>query len=270
MGRLAEAAHPEGPRILFYDLERLPGIGTRYLFEPTDIKHQGYWAPETWDVRPSDLPILCASWAWYGQRGTGFAAAWDDPDDHFHVARRMSELISSADVVMDFNGPKADRKWLRQAWAQGRVDTPMPPRWVDLYRVASSAFALERRSLSYLLDFLELPNKSGKYDPAQAWAAFDGDETARRRLERYSRGDSRVLPPLYERLRPFMPTTLNLGLLVMDDEDRCPACTSTDLEPDGWVKTNVTAFAAYRCRSCRTPMRSKHRKHAVSMRLVAQ
>lgn len=252
------------PSVLLFDLERLPGEFTRDIWEPRDLARLNYLHPDNWTVKPR---TLCASWKWYGERGTGFVAAWDNPGDPHHVASTLARLLDRAQVAVTFNGRKADLKWLRQDWAQGEIDPPTPYKDVDLYITARTAFALESRSLRYLCDFLGVPNKQGHYDAAEAKAAAAGDEKARRRLERYSRADSRIMEPVLDKLRPYV-RGINLGLYHLDDAQRCPACGSDDLTPAGWTYTTVTAYAAYRCQSCRTVSRSKHRKHDVPMRGV--
>jgi len=253
---------PSAPRVLLFDLERLPGEFRRDIWEPRDLQRLNYLHPDQWERKPS---TLCGSWLWYGEKRPGFVAAWENPDDPYHVARTMRELLSEADVVVTFNGRRADLKWLRTDWAAGQIPTPRPFKDIDLFLVARSAFSLEARSLAYLCQFLGLPGKSGKYDAAEAKAAAAADGPERRRLVRYSKADSVIMRPVLDRLRPYV-RGVNLGLYYMDDENRCPACGSADLSRDGWTYTTVTAYAAYRCGDCGAVSRSKHRKNATAMR----
>ena len=260
---LAARGPKPGPRVLLFDLERLPGSFTRDIWEPRDLKYVNYIAPTAWSTMPS---TLCGSWIWYGEKRPGFVAAWENPDDPWHVARKFRELLSEADVVVTFNGRRADLPWLRKDWAEAGITIPRPFKDIDLYQVARSALHLESASLAYLTAFLGLPGKSGKYDAREAKAAALADGPERRRLVRYSKADSVIMAPVLDRLRPYVKG-VNLGLYHMDDSQRCPACGSADLTPDGWVPTAVTQFAAYRC-VCGAVSRSKHRKHAATMRGV--
>lgn len=259
------------PRVLLFDLERLPGeVVFPVTWEPRDFKYVNYVNPMTEpnESRPyfaKKASTLCGSWLWYGEKRPGFVAAWDNPADPWHVARTFRELLSEADVVVTFNGRRADLKWLRTDWAAAQIPTPRPFKDIDLFLVARSAFSLEARSLAYLCQFLGLPGKSGKYDAAEAKAAAAGDGPERRRLVRYSKADSVIMRPVLDRLRPYV-RGVNLGLYYMDDENRCPACGSADLSRDGWTYTTVTAYAAYRCGDCGAVSRSKHRKNATAMR----
>lgn len=262
MGRLADTK-PSGPKVLLFDLERLPGEFTRDIWEPRDLKYVNYVHPSTWTVMPR---TLCGSWLWYGQTRPGFVAAWENPDDPWHVARTFRELLNDADVVVTFNGRRADLPWLRKDWAEAQIPVPRPFKDIDLYRVAASALHLEAKSLRYLCDFLGIPNKQGAYNAHEAKIAAAQDGPERRRLVRYSKADSVIMAPVLDRLRPYV-RGINLGLYHMDDERRCPACGSTDLTADGWAHTGVTAYAAYRC-ACGAVSRSANRKHAVTQRSV--
>jgi len=258
------ASAPPAARVLLFDIERLPGSFTRDIWEPRDLKYVNYIHPTSWSTMPT---TLCGSWVWYGERRPGFVAAWENPGDRFHVARRFRELLTEADVVVTFNGRRADLPWLRKDWVEAGIPTPRPFKDIDLYQVAKSALHLESASLAYLCAFLGLPGKQGRYSADEAKTAAATDGPARRRLIKYSKADSVIMAPVLDKLRPYI-RGVNLGLYNMDDVARCPACGSDALTPDGWTSTTLTQYAAYRC-ECGAVSRSKHRKHSVTMRGVA-
>jgi len=255
---------PSAPKILLFDLERLPGEYTADIWQPADLRRVNYLHPDRWTRKPT---TLMASWLWYGQKQAHVVAAWENPDDPWHVARVMREQIHAADCLVTFNGRRADLKWLRQDWAQGQIVPPRPCKDIDLFVAARTAFALESRSLAYLCQFLGLPGKAGKYDAAEAKAAALADGPERRRLVRYSKQDSRMMVPVLDRMRPFLKHGPNLGIPYLDDELRCPVCGGSDLTRDGWATTDLTSFAAYQC-ACGAWSRSKHRRHSVRQRRV--
>jgi len=248
------------PRILLFDLERLPGEYTADIWEPRDLQRINYLHPDRWTRRPS---TLCGSWLWYGDKRPGFAAAWESDDPHF-VARRFAELIDTADVVVTYNGRKADLKWLRTDWLAADIPPPHA-RDIDLYAVARTAFSLESKSLRYLCDFLGVPTKAGHYDAAQAKAAAAGDEKAQRALRRYSVQDSVILAGVLDRLRPYI-TGINLGVFYADERDRCPSCGGDTLTPAGRVSTATGLYAAHRCTGCGTVARSPRRTSTTGLR----
>lgn len=255
---------PSAPKILLFDLERLPGEYTADIWEPRDLKRVNYLHPDRWTIRPR---TLCASWIWYGEKRPGFVGAWENPDDPYHVARTLRDVMHQADTWITFNGRAADLKWIRQDLAAGQIPTPRPVRDIDLYVAARTAFALESKSLAYLSDFLGLPGKAGRYNAAEAKAAALAGGPERRRLVRYSKQDSRMMVPVLDRMRPFLKHGPNLGIPYLDDELRCPVCGGSDLTRDGWATTDLTSFAAYQC-ACGAWSRSKHRRHSVRQRRV--
>lgn len=265
MGDLAAAAKASRPRVLTLDLERLPGRFTRDIWEGRDLARVNYLHPDRWDELPS---TLCASWKWHGQRAVGFVAAWEDPDP-FHVARTMWQVIDEADVVVTYNGRRADLKWLRQDWAQADLPATTPYRDVDLFLVARREFAFESKSLAHLCQRLGLPGKHGRYNADEARAAAAGDGPERRRLVRYNKQDSRITESVFDRLRPYV-RGINFGLYREDEARCCPSCGHDILEPAGFATTAVTRFPTFRCAACGSVSRGKHRAASVPLRQVAR
>ena len=264
MGDLKSALEGTTPRGLTLDIERLPGEATLDIWEPRDMSRLNYLHPDRWSVLPR---TLCMAWKWHGEKATHIVSAWEQPDDPWHVAREAWSLIDQADVVVTFNGNRADLKWLRSDWVMAGLPLPAPYRSCDLFVIARSQFSFESKSLAHLCERLELPGKAGKYDPAEAKAAMAGDEKAQRRLVKYNKQDVRITEACFDRLRPYL-TGLNFGLFAADDTRCCINCGSENLEPAGWATTAVTRFPSYRCVDCQTLMRGKHRSAAVPMRGV--
>jgi len=247
LDELATRPAPAGAKILLLDLERLSGKATIRIWHPRDLKYVSYLPPEKWDRLPS---TLCGSWQWLTDKRVGFVAAWENPDDPYHVANVFRGLLDEATHVVTYNGNRADLLWLSGDRAQGGIPEPSPYKSVDLFKMQAK-YAFERRSLRHLLDRLDLPNKSGHYDPDEADAAMDGDEKARRSLIKYNKQDTRALVELYLRVRPRLG--LNLGAFYADAEDvvRCPHCAGVDtLKADGWYGASVQTYGQLRCDVC--------------------
>ena len=90
----------------------------------------------------------------------------------------------------------------------------------------------------------------------------------RRRLERYNKQDARVTEAAAARLRPWWPTSINLGAFYADTVPRCHACGSDDLEPDGWYTATQQRYGQYRCRKCQAVNRNGYIKSRTAMRGV--
>ena len=260
-----EAQRPTGQaaRILTIDLERLPGEVTLDVWEPRDFSRINYVHPDRWDKLPR---TLCFSYRWYGSKKVEFVANWDNPDDPWHCARAAWDLFDQADIVVTFNGRRADCKWLKSDWAMAGLPQPAPWRDVDLFVIARSAFSFESKSLRHLCERLGLDNKDGHYNAGEAKRAEAGDLSARRRLTRYNKQDTRVTEMLLDRLRPWIKG-VNLGAYHLDDEQRCPACGGTDLKAAGWYMANVQRYALFRC-ACGALARSNAVKHKTQLRGV--
>jgi len=266
MGDLARNLKKAAPRILTIDLERLPGEVTMDVWEPRDFKRVNYVHPDRWDVLPR---TLCASGHFMGEKMYKFVAAWDQPEDPWHVARTVWDWMNEADYVVGFNSKAADEKWLRSDWAMaGNLPLPAPYRSVDLYLIARQQFSFESKSLRHLCDRLGIENKDGHYNAAEAKAAMGGDVKAQARLRRYNRQDVKVTELAFERLRPYLGNALNWGLVVGDDVRCCVVCGCEQLESAGFATTAVTRYPAYRCTECGAIQRGKSRSAAVEMRGV--
>ena len=68
---LTELTKPTPPRVLLFDLERLPGRYEADIWEPRDLKRIDYLHPDRWAEHPA---LLCGSWLWYGNARPGFVA----------------------------------------------------------------------------------------------------------------------------------------------------------------------------------------------------
>jgi hypothetical protein len=261
-----EAQRPTAasPKILTIDLERLPGEVTLDVWEPRDFARINYVHPDRWDKLPR---TLCFSYRWYGAKTVHFVANWDNRDDAYHCARVAWDLFNEADIVVTFNGKRADIKWLRSDWVMAGLPQPAPWRDVDLFVIARSAFSFESKSLRHLCDRLGVDNKSGHYSAEVAKLAEAGNRAARRELTAYNKQDTRVTELVLDRLRPWIKG-VNLGAYYLDDEARCPACGGTDLHADGWYMAAVQRYALYRC-ACGALSRSQRVKHKTEMRGLA-
>jgi hypothetical protein len=98
-----------------------------------------------------------------------------------------------------------------------------------------------------------------------------GDEKARARMRRYNIGDvgQTSLEGVIDRLRPWI-SGINFGLYGVDDGRVCVNCGGSSLSSAGSSVTAVTRYPAYRCDSCGSIMRGKHRSAAVPMRGVVR
>jgi predicted RNA-binding Zn-ribbon protein involved in translation (DUF1610 family) len=244
-------------RILVIDLERQAGL--THIF---DQRTSGFIPASRWLRQPN---TLCFSAKWYGQRSIEFHAAWDDGYDA--MVQRAWELYDEADIVVTYNGMKADNRWLKDDWLlTGR---PSPSSWknIDLYKVNSATFGFASKSLAHLCARLGIPGKAGHYDPFEADACMAGDEAARRRMERYNRNDVKITEQCYDALRGWIPNHPHLNL-SSGDQLTCPNCGGTEVTRNGTYTAVVLEYAEYRCNNCEAPFRAGHVRRVARTRGV--
>lgn len=257
---------PGGPRILFIDLERVPGSVTMDIWHPKDFARMSYGPhPSKWDEQPR---MLCFAARWDGRKRGEFHASWDNDDPH-HLARESWRLASEATHLVTYAGTIADVPWLKQSWLEAELPPPAPFKHIDLYKVAAQ-FGYPSRSLAHLCSILGLEGKQGHYSIADARACLAGDEKARRKMRRYNLGDvaQDTLGGVFERLRPWI-RGLNLGALALTDEKRCPYCASENVRRNGWYTAAVQSYAQWTCDDCGGHSRSNIVKSRASLRGVS-
>lgn len=255
MSAVADALAGAAPRILTIDLERQSGLARIF-----DAKVRGgYIHPAKWTRLPS---TLCFSAKWLDRKAVEFRSVWDDPAA---LLERSWQLYDEADIVVTYNGRRADNRWLRDDWAVAGKPPPRPWRDVDLYVVNKSLFGFESASLDHLCQRLGLPRKVDHYDPAVADLAAAGDVKAQRRLRRYNVGDVKATEAAYLRLLPWMTNHPPVGLWTGDPRC-CPNCGGTELTRVGYHRTPLTSFAQYRCQGCGAVARNNFVKSRVEMR----
>lgn len=222
-----------------------------------------------WDIECT--PIVAHVWGLRDQnialnqvieqpRMFGFAAAWLGQSPRWYaewdeggrrgMLQKAHDLMSEADVVVSFNGTSFDTKWLNSELAHEGFTPPAPFRELDLYKVARKNFRLPSYKLQHVSTHLGLEGKlsTGGH---QLWIdCMNGDEKARRRMARYCRRDVSLLPELLERMRPWLPATINFALLEGHEDLACQKCGGINLESRGTAYTATRAYPQYRCRAC--------------------
>lgn len=280
---LAERAVASGPRVLVVDLERLIGVlKSTKAWEPREAKYRNYYRDDQWARYPS---TLCLSWQWLGEKPIYFAGAWEGEGEHTHtrddgpnciacrdhIAAVSWELYNDADIVVTFNGKKADNRWVADDWAEAGLPPVRPWKDADLYAAARSRFAFEYKSLAHLTKRLGIPGKTDKYDAERAEDAYMGDPRAQAYLRKYNGGDIAATREALRRLHGHVRFPgVNWALYFDDDAFRCSHCGHDKLDPeDQDAATGVTRYAQYRCRKCKGLTRNGNRRHSVTVRASA-
>lgn len=241
-------------KILTIDIERRAGLA--YAWEPKTK----YIPPNNWARWPS---LLCFAAKWL-YRPMQFYSVWDDGPEAMRKA--AWDLYDQADAVITYNGVRFDNKHLRSEWITANMPQPRPWKDIDLFAEVRRSLGFESKSLDQVCQRLGIPGKTGAYNIHEAEAAIDGDVQARRRMERYNRGDVKATEAAYLRMLGWLPAHPVLGMDT--DELVCTQCGATDLNPNGWYRAVVLDYALYRCQNCHANVRSGHSKRVARTRNV--
>lgn len=230
--RLAEQLTP--PRILTIDIETSPAVA--YVW---GLRDQQVSTSQV--VEPSR--VLCWAGKWLDSPRVLFYS------EHHHDRTSMLEAawqaLNDADLVVTYNGARFDIPHLQREFILAGYGPPAPWVDVDLLKVMRSRFRFLSNKLGFVLDQLGLDSKldSGGMDTWKAVLA--GDRSAWATFKAYNKADVEVTEALFTYLRPWLK--LPHAGLWSGDRASCHACGSTDLTPDGIVRSKTTAYLRLQC-----------------------
>jgi uncharacterized protein YprB with RNaseH-like and TPR domain len=229
------------PKILFFDIETSPILAYTFsLFKPMIGLDQIVERPR----------VICWSAMWGGTRKVLFRSEYHDDRDT--MLREMRDLLDEADIVVGYNSTSFDVPWLNGEFAKEKIERPSPFQQVDLWRVNKSAFRLASGKLDFLAWHL-LEERKVSHTGFRLWADCIGTDEVRkekawRLMKRYALQDTRLLPPLYEALLPYI-TNVNMAL-YSGDLFACTGCSSRKLERRGFKYTTAGKYQRYQCLDC--------------------
>lgn len=245
--RAKETVGPDGPRILYLDIE-------------TELHKSLHFG--TWNVNINPTLILepgrmmCFSAKWQGGKNEFYSKWGDGQRDMVANAHR---LLSEADVVVHYYGSKFDIPHLNTEFVLGGHTPPAPYKQVDLKTAVSKQFMFPSNKLQYVSTALGFDGKH-KTD-IDLWVdTMNGVSKAQKTMEKYNRQDVELLEELYHRLLPWVPSLPNRNLW---DGRGCVACGSDQVKPSGTYHTALSEYARFVCRECGKWMRSSKRTGGV-------
>jgi DNA polymerase elongation subunit (family B) len=183
---------------------------------------------------------------------------------------RIHKLLDEADIVIHYNGLKYDIPTLNKEFIKTGMMPPSPYKQVDLYQVVRRAFRFESNKLAFVSEALEIGQKV-KHEGFSLWVnCMDSQrpqhEAAWRKMERYNRGDVRLLEKLYTRLRPWITQHPNMA-----DGLACPKCGSEKVQRRGAQIAVRRQYRRYHCQVCAAwfrgsePLTTKRVEHGVNI-----
>ena len=231
-------------RTLFLDIETAPNLGYTWAkWEQNVIGFQ------------RERYMLCFSYKWAHEKKVHVVSQIDyandfakDPFDDTALLMALWPLLNEADVIIGHNVVKFDLKMINAFFVLKGIAPPSPYQTIDTLLIARRYFAFNSNSLGDLLEALELGEKLSTGGFGLWTGCMRGDAASWRKMIRYSRRDTDRLPPLYERLRPFMRNhpTMNHG-----NPEACPVCNEAGhLKKDGIRYTKTGQYQGYWCAAC--------------------
>lgn len=192
--------------------------------------------------------LLCWSGKWLRQTAITFMSKWAQGDKMIHTAHK---LLARADAVVHYNGNSFDIKVYNAEFARLGLPPPAPAKQIDLYRVVKSNFQLPSYKLSHVLKYFGIGEKlrTGGLD---LWKdVAQGSIVAQNKMRRYNIRDTRLLEPLYLKLRPWIKNHPNMNVYFDEDGNRhCGICRSKRLLSNGERATNTKTYTRYSCKDC--------------------
>lgn len=224
-------------RILLLDIETAPN--TVYAW--------GLWDQNIATSQVKETSYVL-SWAakWYGERVIMFDSV--KKSGLKTMIGRMHKLLGEADIVVHYNGLKFDVPTLNKEFIQLGYAPPAPYKQIDCMREVKRLFRFQSNKLDFVSQALRIGAKI-KNEGFQLWTScMAGDEGAWRRMERYNRGDVKLLEKLYTRLRPWITKHPNLG--SYNDTLACPKCGGLKKQRRGYAVTQLRKYPRFQCQSC--------------------
>jgi uncharacterized protein YprB with RNaseH-like and TPR domain len=190
--------------------------------------------------------ITCWSAKWVGKKDVIFSSEWTD--SRKGMLKKILSLLSAADAVITYNGDKFDLPKLMGEFAVEGLGSPGPLTSIDLYKTVRK-LGFQSSKLQFAAPHLGIGEKVAN-EGFRLWRGIEeGDEKARRKMERYNKQDTRLLEKLYSTLRPYVKNHPYLGV---GSPSECPACGSHDVQKRGIRRTKSFFIERLHCQACGT------------------
>jgi hypothetical protein len=226
---------PDGPRILFLDIETRPAIAyTWSLFDVTVSVDQIIDRGGT----------ICFGAMWAGEKRVQFYSDWQH--GHEEMVKQAHRLLSEADAVISYNGDKFDLPKLQGEFLTAGLPPPPPPTSIDVYKAVKKLGLLSNK-LAFVGPLVTGDDKL-KHEGFRLWTAvINGDAAAQKKMQRYCCQDVRLLAKVYEKIKAYIPNHPRLGFTP---GSACGACGSTRTQRRGVRRTKASFIARIQCLDC--------------------
>ena len=219
-----------------------------------------------WGNKPKWIPakqmketsrVLCYAYRWVGETRVMLEAEWTSNSGYQHIFL-LHKLLDEADAVITYNGKRFDIPVVNKEFLEHGLRPPSPYAHIDLYQTVKKNFRFTHNGLNDVCQQLGI-GKKVKHEGFELWIkVMEGDEAARKRMERYNKQDVRLLGRLYSRLLPWIQPHPNHNLFVDDNDPRCTNCGSKHIHRKGVERTTTQIYPRYSCQACGKPQRGRN------------
>lgn len=233
------------PRILLFDVETAPMRAYVWSRWKQDI-HLNQTISEWFMIAWS------AKWL-YADEIIGDVLTSDEAiqEDDSRIVKHLWELINEADIVIAYNGRRADIPWMNSRFIVHNLLPPKPYFLIDPIETAKKQFGFSSNKLDALAGYFGIEHKLNT--DFNLWKdCMEGNEEALYYMLEYNKKDVLILEEVYLRLRPWIKSHPNIGNYVSSTVPVCSICGSEQLEliHGQYYFTNVGKYALYRCKDC--------------------
>lgn len=205
--------------------------------------------------------MLCWSAKWlYSKEVLGASLTSEEALAHNdkRIVQELWELINKADIVIAYNGRKADIPWMNTRFILNGIKPPKPYILIDPCEVARKTFDFPSNKLDALAKYF---GYNAKLDTDfDLWRrCIHGEQKALDYMLKYNKRDVTLLEEVYLKLRPYIKNHPNLSNLLEQDKLSCCTCGSVNIEeiPNEYYFTQVGKYKLYRCKDCDTVFRGR-------------
>lgn len=206
------------------------------------------WRPYDETITPEKIKehggLLCVGVKWLGDKQTLLFSEWEH--GHEGMLAGVWEMMSVADAIVTYNGDKFDIPKLRGEFLQHGFPPPPPLTSIDVLK-AVKKLGLFMNRLAFVGPFFELGGKLEHEGMALWTKVMDGDEKARKRMEKYCIQDVVLLEKLYLKMRPYIANHPHLG---QQGRSECPACGGLHVQSRGTRRTRAYKIQRLQCQDC--------------------
>lgn len=246
------------PKILIFDIETAPM--TAYVWRR--------WKQNiSLDQTISEWFIICWSAKWlYEDKVMGDVLTSEEAiqQNDKRITESLWKLIDEADIVVAYNGKKADIPWMNTRFICNGLVPPSPYRIIDPIETAKRRFAFSSNKLDALAGYFNIPHKLET--TFELWkGCMQGDKESLNYMLEYNKKDSYILEEVYLKLRPWIQNHPNIANLT--DENCCPHCGSFNYETieDKYYNTQTGKYVIHRCKHCGTIFRDRKKCNESTM-----